>query len=827
MRKSVLLIFVVIAMILGSCSEHGNDNGNSSSNGGNPVAGSHDIDSSLYGTWKDNNGGNTLTVTFSYSGITWGGSLGSALNIQGATWTARNSNIKYTRSGSTTAVYNYIINSGNLLLSDNYGGTTITLVKEVESPSYSTVATPSASPPGGSYEEEQSVILTTTTSEANIYYTLDGSTPASWSTLYNEPITINQTTTLKAIAIKEGMNNSSILTAYYTITIPLEPAAMPTADIQSGTFVIGPSVSLSTTTDDASIYYTLNGSTPSSTSWNSTLYNGPITINQTTTLKAIAVKTGMADSEVMTETYTIDHSGTNPVTTTPGLYAGIYETAVVTPTDDGKILQNAFNWINNNAVNNGRYLIVLGSDEEQASKDLYSNGIILTLQGDNQERSIQLTGTGPLYRMSSSGSATLVLGNNITLKGVQNNDYPLIFFYTTGAKLIMNSGSKITGNVNTDTASLYSGGGVGIYYGNFELNGGEISENKSISGAGVYIHNGEMTMYNGKVSDNIATSSGGGVSLSIRRTSSGDFSGSGRFTMYDGEISNNTAYSGGGVYIDHYYTFIMKDGNIYNNTVTGSGGGIYYSCSTSSTKQSLIMEGGNIYNNTVTGNGNGGGIYIYFNVGDLQPDNIDDHWKKTGGIITGYDDNSSTGNKVLINGIPTAERGHAVFLRYQHDRQMSSGWYTDVTLYRYIDNDIGSNQHIDSADIDSSPWQFVGGLETQNAIQLAANQWADGNILTSRRTLYYTFTPTTTTQFFIHINFGTLTDLVVHVTDENNSNATVGSDTTLNSSSSSTSRSLTSGHRYYIRVTPTNSSYNGNFRIAISTSNTAPSGGGW
>jgi hypothetical protein len=105
--------------------------GSSGGGGGDPGTGTHDIDSSLYGTWKDSNtNGTVLTVTFSSNGITWGGSAGSAFNIQGATWTAKNGTIYYTWSGGTTTAYNYTINSsGKLEVSDTGGFTTITLVK--------------------------------------------------------------------------------------------------------------------------------------------------------------------------------------------------------------------------------------------------------------------------------------------------------------------------------------------------------------------------------------------------------------------------------------------------------------------------------------------------------------------------------------------------------------------------------------------------------------------------------------------------------------------------------------------------------------------------
>lgn len=81
-----------------------------------------------------------------------------------------------------------------------------------------TVATPVANPDAGEVAAGTTVKLTTATSGASIRYTLDGSTPNKTSTLYDGPILINQAMTIKAIAYKDGMNPSKILTAAYTIS---------------------------------------------------------------------------------------------------------------------------------------------------------------------------------------------------------------------------------------------------------------------------------------------------------------------------------------------------------------------------------------------------------------------------------------------------------------------------------------------------------------------------------------------------------------------------------------------------------------------------------
>jgi hypothetical protein len=96
-------------------------------------------------------------------------------------------------------------------------------------------------------------------------------------------------------------SRSNGITVEQPVSVTVNPAATPIADPQGGNYWEGQSVTLSTTTEGAIIYFTRDGNTPTSASERYT-YEISLPTGVTTTIKAIAVKDGMADSAVMSET---------------------------------------------------------------------------------------------------------------------------------------------------------------------------------------------------------------------------------------------------------------------------------------------------------------------------------------------------------------------------------------------------------------------------------------------------------------------------------------------------------------------------------------------
>lgn len=97
--------------------------------------------------------------------------------------------------------------------------------------------TPTFSLESGTYYGSQSVDIICATEDVSIYYTTNGDEPSSSSTLYTGTLTIASTTTLKAVAIKNG-ESSEVSSVTYTIEIPqlLPPVSTEATDITNTSF---------------------------------------------------------------------------------------------------------------------------------------------------------------------------------------------------------------------------------------------------------------------------------------------------------------------------------------------------------------------------------------------------------------------------------------------------------------------------------------------------------------------------------------------------------------------------------------------------------------
>lgn len=147
----------------------------------------------------------------------------------------------------------------------------------------SPVAIPANDTAVGYYTEPLTVSLSHEEG-ALIRYTTDGSVPDSDSAAYSGGISVEEDTIVMATAVKNSMEGP-IGVFDYRMSVS-ESVYAPSADVPSGYFDNPFSVTLETLSQDADIYYTLDGSLPTS---GSNLYHAPIPVNQDTLVLTVAI----------------------------------------------------------------------------------------------------------------------------------------------------------------------------------------------------------------------------------------------------------------------------------------------------------------------------------------------------------------------------------------------------------------------------------------------------------------------------------------------------------------------------------------------------------
>ena len=317
---------------------------------------------------------------------------------------------------------------------------------------------PVITPNGGTFGATQSVTLsTTTTASAQIFYTLDGSTPTPASTLYAGPISISTDTTLKAIASAAGYLQSGISSAVFNFSdqtpqISFSPAA--------GTYASAQQVTLSDTDANAKIYYTTNGSTPSASS---TLYTGPITVALSETINAIAIDSSLSNSDIGTAAYVIQAGGT-----TINFANGFSSTAGLTLNGNAKASNDSRLQLTDGGLNEASSVFWNTPINIQAFTTKFSfqlslaqaNGFTFTIQN------VEPTALGG----ASSGLGYQNIGQSVAIKfnfyNYENEGSDSTGFYTDGEPPVMptvdispsgiqlNSDDGITATVTYDGTTL-------------------------------------------------------------------------------------------------------------------------------------------------------------------------------------------------------------------------------------------------------------------------------------------------------------------------------------------------------------------------------------
>ena len=147
------------------------------------------------------------------------------------------------------------------------------------------------------------------TAGAVIYYTIDGSVPTTSSTVYSSPISVDSgSVTINALAQAPGIQCQQRCQRYLHHPASGNGDAHLFAGYRNLHFA--QSVAISDTTPGAVIYYTTNGTTPTTSS---AVYSSAIAVSASTTLEALAIAPGFTQSAVASAAYVIQSGGSSSI----------------------------------------------------------------------------------------------------------------------------------------------------------------------------------------------------------------------------------------------------------------------------------------------------------------------------------------------------------------------------------------------------------------------------------------------------------------------------------------------------------------------------------
>ena len=332
--------------------------------------------------------------------------------------------IYYTTDGTTPSSTNGTLYEGPFTLTEQ---TTVKAIvtkagytdSEVTTLTIGKVATPTIQQETGTHN----VSITTATPGATIYYTIDGTTPTTSSTLYEGASEELGGKPIKAIAVKDNMINSDIGEGEIDIR-----CATPVISFNNITSM----VSITCGTEGSTIRYTTDNSEPTTTS---TEYTAPFSVTSPTTVKAIATNPNLPSSVVaelvipQVATPTIQNNGSNAVSiTTETVGATIYYTTDgTTPTTLSTkytvpLTENISNvTIKAIAVKEGMVTSVVGSNAvilQCAAPDIARSG------NDGFTVSCSFPASGATIYYTTDGTTPTTSSSSITSGGIVSCTLP-------------------------------------------------------------------------------------------------------------------------------------------------------------------------------------------------------------------------------------------------------------------------------------------------------------------------------------------------------------------------------------------------------------------
>lgn len=390
------------------------------------------------------------------------------------------------------------------------------------------------------------------------------------------------------------------VTYYYSYPDCSSPAQVktPTFSVSEGSYIENQSVTISCATDGATIYYTTDGNDPTTSS---STYSSALSITSTTTVKAMAVKSGLTDSEIASATYTIRPSKVyNLVTDASSL--GVGDKIVILDNSGTYAMSTTQNTNNRGAstdfVLSGTTVKVPDEGTVQAiTLEAYAEGYWYFKVGDNY---LAATGTsGALLRSQAKATVTsnttgkwsiALVSTAFTVKTNDGTDYNTMRYNYNSGSPIFNcyDGDKQTAikvyayqntspTIETNTASL---SGFSATYGgsasdaqNVYVSGRNLNGNITVTPpTGYEIKKSGDASYSSSAITLTPSSKKVSVTLNVRLAAgnnAGNYNGNLTLVGYNSEASTNVEMTGTVAKMTPVITFTLDETAALANTAVG------------------------------------------------------------------------------------------------------------------------------------------------------------------------------------------------------------------------------------------------------------------
>jgi sugar lactone lactonase YvrE len=318
------------------------------------------------------------------------------------------------------------------------------------------VAAPIILPASGTIASAQSVTITDTTPGATIFYYASYNEPAgvifgNGYVPYAGPIPIEGSGTLNvsAYATATGYQESLYSSATYTLNFP-SAAATPVFSVAPGEYPSSQTLTITDSTPGATIYYTTNGTYPSTLS---SVFSGPITISNSEIVTAIALAPGYSTSSYATGQYYIESSSTRFIYSVAGSFTDGYA-GDGGPATFAELVGGGLDGV---AVDSSGNVYMTDNQDNVVRKVAASTGIITTIAG-----------TGVAGHTGDNGpAASAELWGPSSLAVDPNGD---LFIGETGDKVVRRI-DAVTGNITTFAGNPTGTGSFGGPATSFNLYG--------------------------------------------------------------------------------------------------------------------------------------------------------------------------------------------------------------------------------------------------------------------------------------------------------------------------------------------------------------------